>query len=74
MVQGQLKGHSQDVKFVKWHPSENLLFSASYDDTIMCWKYDLNIDDWNCAYKMEAHQSTVWCKTIKFQLFFRARL
>lgn len=31
----------QDVKFVKFHPSEELLFSASYDDTIKvgCWAH-----------------------------------
>jgi WD40 repeat protein len=47
---------------VKWHPSENVLFSGSYDDTIKCWKYDDGIEDWMCSYTMEAHQSTVWCK------------
>ncbi|KAG2385707.1 hypothetical protein C9374_003522 [Naegleria lovaniensis] len=36
-------GHTQDVKFVAWHPltRENmpsLLFSASYDNTIRVWK------------------------------------
>lgn len=63
MVQGQapdqdfefsvsniLSGHTQDVKFVKWHPTENLLFSASYDNTIKCWAYSDAVDDWLCEY------------------------
>jgi WD40 repeat protein len=29
-----LQGHTQDVKMVKWHPTRDLLVSASYDDTI----------------------------------------
>jgi WD40 repeat protein len=58
-------GHVQDVKFVKWHPSENLLFSASYDDTIKCWKYDEQVDDWMCAYTIGGHESTVWRKILK---------
>lgn len=55
-------GHTQDVKFVKWHPEKNLLFSASYDDTIKCWRYENSIDDWLCAYTIDGHESTVWCK------------
>jgi len=55
-----LSGHSQDIKYVKWHPTKNILFSASYDDTIKCWMYDENIDDWNLQYTIEGHQSTVW--------------
>jgi WD40 repeat protein len=39
-----LHGHSQDVKCVKWHPSRDLLFSSSYDDTIKVWAED--DDDW----------------------------
>ncbi len=30
--------HTQDVKFVKWHPViPEYLFSCSYDDTIIVW-------------------------------------
>lgn len=32
-----LHQHEQDVKFVSWHPNRDLLFSASYDDTIRVW-------------------------------------
>ena len=55
-----LSGHAQDVKYVVWHPTENLLFSGSYDNTIKCWKYDETVDDWLCSYTMDGHQSTVW--------------
>lgn len=55
-----LSGHAQDVKFVQWHPTKNLLFSASYDNTIKCWKFDESIDDWLCSFTMDGHFSTVW--------------
>ncbi len=29
-----LNGHSQDVKMVTWHPSRDILVSASYDNSI----------------------------------------
>ena len=58
-----LSGHTQDVKFVKWHPTENLLFSSSYDNTIKCWEYSESIDDWICKYTIEGHKSTVWQMT-----------
>lgn len=45
---------------MKWHPNDSLLFSASYDNTIKCWRYDDNVDDWLCTYTMEGHDSTVW--------------
>ena len=59
-VNSILNGHAQDVKFVQWHPTQNLLFSASYDNTIKCWKFDESIDDWLCSFTMEGHLSTVW--------------
>lgn len=58
-------GHTQDVKFIKWHPEKNLLFSASYDDTIKCWRYENSVDDWLCSYTIEGHESTVWCKVLR---------
>jgi WD40 repeat protein len=48
------------VKFVKWHPSKDMLFSASYDNSIKCWKYEYAVDDWICNYTLEGHMSTVW--------------
>ena len=59
-VSAILSGHTQDVKFVKWHPDHNLLFSASYDNTIRCWKYDEAVDDWLCSLSFSGHLSTVW--------------
>ena len=29
-----LNGHTQDVKMVQWHPTMDVLFSCSYDNTI----------------------------------------
>ena len=69
-----LQEHTQDVKFVTWHPTEDvrtnilsaftdapcqLLVSCSYDDTIKIWRADM--DDWFCADTLTGHTSTVWC-------------
>ena len=54
-----LSGHSQDVKFVQFHPqSSSILFSCSYDDSIKVWHEEG--DDWFCAETLTAHASTVW--------------
>ena len=37
----------QDVKTVRWHPSSELLVSASYDDSIKVWVE--SDDEWICA-------------------------
>ena len=59
--QAVLSGHSQDVKFVKFAPGEqNLLYSASYDDSIKCWRHEASIDDWICCATLNGHSSTVW--------------
>lgn len=55
-----LSGHTQDVKFVKFHPKDDLLFSASYDNSIKCWEYNEAADDWVCNYTINGHKSTVW--------------
>jgi WD40 repeat protein len=55
-----LQEHSQDVKCVEWHPTdEDLLASASYDDTIKLWRDD-DGGDWFCADTLLGHTSTVW--------------
>jgi WD40 repeat protein len=48
------------VKCVKWHPSEDWLFSGSYDNLIKCWVYEESMDDWICSYTIQGHLSTVW--------------
>jgi WD40 repeat protein len=53
-----LQEHAQDVKMVVWHPTEDILASASYDDTIKIWKED--DDDWYCSDTLLGHTSTVW--------------
>jgi len=53
-----LSGHTGDVKMVAFHPSENLLISCSYDDSIRVWVED--VDDWSCAAVLTGHSNTVW--------------
>jgi WD40 repeat protein len=53
-----LPGHSQDVKFVRWHPYEDILLSCSYDDTIRIWMEGVN--DWFTASTLTGHANTVW--------------
>ena len=59
-----LEGHSQDVKSLVWHTNEELLFSASYDDTIRIWAidsiYNNDGDDWYNTDVLNGHTSTVW--------------
>jgi WD40 repeat protein len=61
-----LEGHSQDVKFILWHPSSCLLFSCSYDDTIKIWGNDGDGDDWRCIDTLIGHNSTVWSLGISY--------
>ena len=61
-----LNGHTQDIKQVAWHPTEDVLLSCSYDNAIKVWEEDPNGDDWSCAQTITAadggHTSTVgWC-------------
>lgn len=52
--------HTQDVKHVTFHPhSDELLASASYDDTINIYKDDPS-DDWYVSSRFKKHSSTVW--------------
>uniref|UniRef100_A0A7N1A4J6 Cytosolic iron-sulfur protein assembly protein CIAO1 homolog n=1 Tax=Kalanchoe fedtschenkoi TaxID=63787 RepID=A0A7N1A4J6_KALFE len=49
---------------VKWHPSMDILFSCSYDNTIKVWAEDDDGDDWRCVQTLNesnnGHTSTVW--------------
>ncbi|KAF8828252.1 hypothetical protein HHX47_DHR4001000 [Lentinula edodes] len=58
---GVLMEHTQDVKCVAWHPTEevDILASGSYDDTIKLYVDDPQ-DDWFCCATLTGHQSTVW--------------
>jgi hypothetical protein len=61
-----LNGHQGDVKAVRFAPSngqwgdgDEILLSASYDDTIKCWAEDAG--DWYCAASLSnVHSSTIW--------------
>ncbi|EFC48191.1 WD40 repeat domain-containing protein [Naegleria gruberi] len=73
-------GHTQDVKFVAWHPltrsnMPSLLYSASYDNTIRIWKeggfeedHDRQSDEWKCVGILRGHTSTVWGLAFEPQL------
>src|SRR6202011_5594199 len=56
---GVLMEHTQDVKCVAWHPTEEILASASYDDSIKLYIDDPS-DDWFCFATLTGHTSTVW--------------
>jgi WD40 repeat protein len=61
-----LTGHEGDVKAARFAPShdlwgdgEEILLSASYDDTIKVWAEDAG--DWYCAFSIQdIHKDTVW--------------
>ncbi|KAI3765790.1 hypothetical protein L2E82_15834 [Cichorium intybus] len=59
-----LQGHTQDVKMVQWHPTIDVLFSCSYDNTIKVWADDGDSDDWHCVQTLgesnSRHSPTVW--------------
>lgn len=56
---GLLAEHTQDVKCVAWHPTEEILASASYDDSIKLYIDDPS-EDWFCFTTLSGHTSTVW--------------
>lgn len=56
---GVMMDHTQDVKNVAWHPTEEILASASYDDTVKLYIDDPS-EDWFCFQTLLGHTSTVW--------------
>lgn len=57
------QGHSQDVKYVEFHPLRCLLLSCGYDDSIKVWRPSSDVDlhsDWNLSQTLTGHTSTVW--------------
>lgn len=55
-----LSGHEGDVKFVKFHPTEDLLVSCSYDDTVRIWAYNDDEHDFEAVVTLRGHENTVW--------------
>jgi cytosolic iron-sulfur protein assembly protein CIAO1 len=53
-----LQEHTQDVKSVAWHPTEPILASCSYDDTIRLYYPDQ--DEFIPISLLRGHTSTVW--------------
>jgi WD40 repeat protein len=58
-----LQEHEGDVKCIAWHPTEDLLASGSYDDTVRLYRED--VDDWVCCSVLAGHEATVWCVTFE---------
>ena len=58
-VAAVLHSHSADVKAVRWHPTNEILASASYDDTLKL--YAQSDEEWRCVSTLAGHASTVWC-------------
>lgn len=55
-----LQGHTQDVKMVRWHPHQNWLVSASYDDSLKVNPFHSSGDLQSTRFRMEIlhHQSS----------------
>lgn len=63
-----LSGHTQDVKHVAFHPTEDLLVSCSYDDVVKVWKeadVGAGSTDWYCSATLPGHTSTVWASSFE---------
>uniref|UniRef100_A0A914KTI9 Probable cytosolic iron-sulfur protein assembly protein CIAO1 homolog n=1 Tax=Meloidogyne incognita TaxID=6306 RepID=A0A914KTI9_MELIC len=57
-----LQQHTADVKFVVWHPREDILVSGGYDCSIRFYIFDG--DEWVTAQAIaDAHSETVWSAT-----------
>lgn len=59
-----LQQHTADVKFVAWHPREDILVSGGYDCQIRFYTFDG--DDWTTAQAIpNAHDETIWSATFE---------
>jgi cytosolic iron-sulfur protein assembly protein CIAO1 len=53
--------HKQDVKNVVWHPTEEILASCSYDNTVKLWREISG--DFESTQSLGEHTATVWSCT-----------
>lgn len=64
MILLQIKSITKENNYlflqVRWHPNDDLLVSASYDNTIKVFKEDTVDNDWTCQCTLSSHDSTVW--------------
>jgi len=58
MCASVLHSHTQDVKRIAWHPSEDILASASYDNNVKMYRED--DDEWISTCTLSSHTNTVW--------------
>ncbi|KAL7078920.1 hypothetical protein ACQ4LE_001415 [Meloidogyne hapla] len=59
-----LQQHTADVKFVVWHPREDILVSGGYDCSIRFYIFDG--EEWVTAQAIaDAHDETVWSATFE---------
>jgi len=54
-----LKGHTRKITDVKFHPTQNIILSASSDNTSFVWNYSQNDAQWQIAYKQENHSNAI---------------
>ena len=76
MCAAVLQAHTADVKRVIWHPQQDLVASASYDNKIKMFKED--DDDWVCCASLSSHDNTVWSlafnSTGEYYFWFKNRI
>ncbi|KAF7635726.1 hypothetical protein Mgra_00004818, partial [Meloidogyne graminicola] len=59
-----LQQHTADVKFVVWHPKEDILVSGGYDCSIRFYIFDG--EEWSTAQAIpDAHSETIWSATFE---------
>jgi len=58
MCASVMHSHTQDVKRIAWHPTEDILASASYDNNLKMYRED--DDEWITTATLGSHTNTVW--------------
>lgn len=61
VADGIMLRRSRFRQCVAWHPTEDVLASCSYDDSVRMYHRPPGDDEWRCHHTMLGHKSTVWC-------------